>query len=99
MLTHPPLFTYAYRIYAVKRIPFDKSDKTMYRNLMREVRTLSQVHHANVIRYYQCWEEQMTQEEVTLFLQDEENEKKKFTTAQTNTDMTQCDDTFENLSK
>ncbi|KAJ3316768.1 hypothetical protein HDU76_001560 [Blyttiomyces sp. JEL0837] len=42
------------RFYAVKRIRVDPK-KGNDRKLLREVQTLSRLHHPNIVRYYQAW--------------------------------------------
>lgn len=43
--------------YAIKKINLDSSSPAAYGRLMREVTTLSRLHHPHVVRYYQAWVE------------------------------------------
>eukprot|EP00033_Pygsuia_biforma_P004368 GCRY01004787.1.p1 GENE.GCRY01004787.1~~GCRY01004787.1.p1 ORF type:complete len:973 (-),score=205.38 GCRY01004787.1:29-2947(-) len=43
------------RIYAIKRIRIDTKDTTSMEKLLREVFTLSRLHHQHVVRYYSTW--------------------------------------------
>ncbi|EFA80222.1 putative protein serine/threonine kinase [Heterostelium album PN500] len=42
------------RYYAIKKIKLD-SDQNLNKRILREVITLSQLHHQHVVRYYQAW--------------------------------------------
>eukprot|EP01133_Synstelium_polycarpum_P015077 gene15077-17849_t len=42
------------RFYAIKKIKLD-SDQTLNKRILREVITLSRLHHQHVVRYYQAW--------------------------------------------
>ncbi len=55
------------RYYAVKRIKLDRRNSEENQKILREVTTLSRLHHDRIIRYYQAWIEG---------LGDEENQKK-----------------------
>ncbi|EKX43491.1 hypothetical protein GUITHDRAFT_73160 [Guillardia theta CCMP2712] len=41
--------------YAIKKIRLDPSNAELNKKLLREVKTLSGLHHQNVVRYYQAW--------------------------------------------
>eukprot|EP01127_Copromyxa_protea_P017790 TRINITY_DN5473_c0_g1_i1.p1 TRINITY_DN5473_c0_g1~~TRINITY_DN5473_c0_g1_i1.p1 ORF type:complete len:1454 (-),score=277.03 TRINITY_DN5473_c0_g1_i1:125-4486(-) len=43
------------RIYAIKKIKFGRTDKRYMERVLREVKTLSRLHHQHVVRYYQSW--------------------------------------------
>jgi len=43
------------RFYAVKRIKLDKRNPEENQKILREVTTLSRLHHDRIIRYYQAW--------------------------------------------
>ncbi|RUS18015.1 hypothetical protein BC937DRAFT_89230 [Endogone sp. FLAS-F59071] len=43
------------RYYAIKKIRLDKHDNENNRKIMREVTTLSSLHHQYVVRYYTTW--------------------------------------------
>jgi translation initiation factor 2-alpha kinase 4 len=45
------------RYYALKRIKLDPADVTENRKILREVVTISRLHHIHVVRYYQAWVE------------------------------------------
>ncbi|KAJ1652233.1 eukaryotic translation initiation factor 2-alpha kinase [Dispira simplex] len=45
------------RFYAVKKIKLDPRDVEMNRKILREVSTLSRLHHEFVVRYYTTWYE------------------------------------------
>ncbi|GAM21149.1 hypothetical protein SAMD00019534_043240 [Acytostelium subglobosum LB1] len=42
------------RFYAIKKIKLDR-DQTLNKRILREVITLSRLHHQHVVRYYQAW--------------------------------------------
>eukprot|EP01132_Coremiostelium_polycephalum_P010766 gene10766-13183_t len=42
------------RYYAIKKIKLD-SDQSLNKRILREVITLSRLHHSHVVRYYQAW--------------------------------------------
>lgn len=42
-------------IYAIKKIKFGRSDPVFLNKILREVATLSSLHHQHVVRYYQTW--------------------------------------------
>lgn len=41
--------------YAIKKIQLDSSNETLNRKMLREVKTLSGLHHQSIVRYYQAW--------------------------------------------
>ncbi|OQR66098.1 eukaryotic translation initiation factor 2-alpha kinase 4-like [Tropilaelaps mercedesae] len=43
------------RIYAIKQIPLDSSNKHLNRKINREVMLLSRLNHENVVRYFNSW--------------------------------------------
>lgn len=43
------------RIYAIKKIKFGRTDRRFVEKVLREVITLSRLHHKHVVRYYQAW--------------------------------------------
>lgn len=43
------------RIYALKRIPLNRSNKLLNRKIKREVKLLSRLNHENIVRYYNSW--------------------------------------------
>lgn len=43
------------RFYAVKKIALDPRDSEYNKKILREVTTLSRLHHERIIRYYQAW--------------------------------------------
>jgi eukaryotic translation initiation factor 2-alpha kinase 4 len=45
------------RYYALKRIKLDPADVTENQKILREVVTISRLHHFHVVRYYQAWVE------------------------------------------
>lgn len=46
------------RFYAVKKIALDPRDVEYNKKILREVTTLSRLHHERIIRYYQAWIEE-----------------------------------------
>ncbi|KAJ3055078.1 hypothetical protein HK097_011568 [Rhizophlyctis rosea] len=48
------------RFYAIKKIKLDPKDKSNSNKILREVQTLSRLHHQFVVRYYQAWFEDAT---------------------------------------
>lgn len=46
------------RFYAVKKIALDPRDIEYNKKILREVTTLSRLHHERIIRYYQAWIEE-----------------------------------------
>ncbi|KAI9205674.1 kinase-like domain-containing protein [Polychytrium aggregatum] len=48
------------RFYAIKQIKLDPQDRENSRKILREVQTLSMLHHQFVVRYYQAWFEDGT---------------------------------------
>lgn len=50
------------RFYAVKKIIIRQGQRLA--RIMREVQTLSRLHHQNIIRYYQAWLEEVQDSEV-----------------------------------
>jgi len=53
------------QIYAIKKIKFGRTDSIFMQKLLREVTTLSRLHHQHVVRYYQAWIEPADEEELT----------------------------------
>ena len=43
------------RLYAVKKVYLDPRDETLKKKIIREVITLSRLHHQFIVRYYQAW--------------------------------------------
>ncbi|CAL1296337.1 unnamed protein product [Larinioides sclopetarius] len=43
------------RVYALKKIPLNPSNKQLNRKIMREVKLLSRLNHENIVRYYHSW--------------------------------------------
>jgi hypothetical protein len=43
------------RFYAIKKIKFARTDSPFVQKLLREVTTLSRLHHQHVVRYYHAW--------------------------------------------
>ncbi|GFS95379.1 eIF-2-alpha kinase GCN2 [Nephila pilipes] len=43
------------RVYALKKIPLDSSNKQLNRKIKREVKLLSRLNHENIVRYYHSW--------------------------------------------
>lgn len=43
------------RVYAIKKIRFARMDSPFVQKMLREVTTLSRLHHQNVVRYYHSW--------------------------------------------
>lgn len=41
------------RVYAVKRVPLKRNEVNDYKNVLREVVTLSRVAHPHIVRYHQ----------------------------------------------
>ena len=54
------------RIYAIKRTKLDDRDAASKAKVLREVRTLSRLHHEFVVRYYHSWIETCTGDEQTI---------------------------------
>lgn len=50
------------RFYAVKKIALDPRDVEYNKKILREVTTLSRLHHERIIRYYQAWVEDCAEE-------------------------------------
>ncbi|KAI8816832.1 kinase-like domain-containing protein [Fimicolochytrium jonesii] len=50
------------RFYAIKKIKLDANDRDGSKRILREVQTLSRLHHQFVVRYYQAWFEDGTGE-------------------------------------
>ena len=50
------------RFYAVKKIALDPRDVEYNKKILREVTTLSRLHHERIIRYYQAWVEDCADE-------------------------------------
>ncbi|KAI9098889.1 kinase-like domain-containing protein [Phlyctochytrium arcticum] len=46
------------RFYAIKKIKLDPKDREGSKRILREVQTLSRLHHQFVVRYYQAWFEE-----------------------------------------
>lgn len=42
-------------VYAIKKVPLDPQNVENNKKILREVTTLSRMHHERVIRYYQAW--------------------------------------------
>ncbi len=42
-------------VYAIKKVPLDPQNVDYNKKILREVTTLSRMHHERVIRYYQAW--------------------------------------------
>ncbi|KAI9015775.1 kinase-like domain-containing protein [Phycomyces nitens] len=75
------------RLYAIKKIRLDPRDSEDLRKILREVQTLSSLHHQYVVRYYATWfededgsswkdseDEEYTEEESELEYDDEDDE-------------------------
>eukprot|EP00727_Mastigamoeba_balamuthi_P004332 m51a1_g13898 hypothetical protein (1861) ;mRNA; r:731884-740836 len=45
------------RVYAIKKIRYNAVNQRAFDKMLREVTTLSRLHHENVVRYYQAWVE------------------------------------------
>eukprot|EP00698_Gefionella_okellyi_P001959 TRINITY_DN11839_c0_g1_i1.p1 TRINITY_DN11839_c0_g1~~TRINITY_DN11839_c0_g1_i1.p1 ORF type:complete len:1322 (+),score=300.76 TRINITY_DN11839_c0_g1_i1:27-3968(+) len=43
------------QVYAIKKIKLDVKDQALNRKIVREVTTLSRLHHQHIVRYYQAW--------------------------------------------
>ncbi|GFX96444.1 eIF-2-alpha kinase GCN2 [Trichonephila clavipes] len=43
------------RVYALKKIPLNPSNKQLNRKIKREVKLLSRLNHENIVRYYHSW--------------------------------------------
>ena len=43
------------RYYAIKKVPLDPHDSLNNQRILREVVTISRLHHVYVVRYYQAW--------------------------------------------
>jgi translation initiation factor 2-alpha kinase 4 len=61
------------RFYAVKKILVDPS-KGSSGKLLREVQTLSRLHHHNIVRYYQAWFEEASSHNMANFNDSEDEE-------------------------
>jgi len=46
------------RLYAIKKVKLDPKDSEYNRKILREVTTLSRLHHEYVVRYFQAWFEE-----------------------------------------
>ncbi|KAL6618007.1 kinase-like domain-containing protein [Neocallimastix sp. 'constans'] len=46
------------RVYAIKKVKLDPKDSEYNKKILREVTTLSRLHHEYVVRYYQAWFEE-----------------------------------------
>ncbi len=47
--------------YAIKKVPLNSKDKYINEEIMREVMLLSRLQHANIVRYYNAWVEDVEQ--------------------------------------
>ncbi len=56
------------RLYAVKKVLLDSWDQKANGKILREVTTLSRLHHQHVVRYFQAWIEGTEQEEIEALL-------------------------------
>lgn len=56
------------RYYAVKKVLLDSWDQKANSKILREVTTLSRLHHQYVVRYYQAWIEGTDQDEIEALL-------------------------------
>lgn len=56
------------RFYAVKKVLLDSWDQKANGKILREVTTLSRLHHQHVVRYFQAWIEGTEQEEIEALL-------------------------------
>jgi translation initiation factor 2-alpha kinase 4 len=54
--------------YAVKKVLLDSWDRKANGKILREVTTLSRLHHQHVVRYFQAWIEGTEQEEIEALL-------------------------------
>ncbi len=54
--------------YAVKKVLLDSWDQKANGKILREVTTLSRLHHQHVVRYFQAWIEGTEQEEIEALL-------------------------------
>ncbi|XP_054720809.1 eIF-2-alpha kinase GCN2-like [Uloborus diversus] len=64
------------RVYALKRIPLNPSNKQLNRKIKREVKLLSRLNHENIVRYYNSWIEATPEVERNLdVLNDKSSEK------------------------
>ena len=46
---------YLYRYYAIKKVRLNPNDVEKTRKILREVTTLSRLHHQYVVRYFTTW--------------------------------------------
>ncbi|ORY26095.1 kinase-like protein [Neocallimastix californiae] len=51
------------RVYAIKKVKLDPKDSEYNKKILREVTTLSRLHHEYVVRYYQAWFEEAESKE------------------------------------
>ncbi|EEB05173.1 PEK/GCN2 protein kinase Gcn2 [Schizosaccharomyces japonicus yFS275] len=74
------------RFYAIKKLPLNNS-ASGNNKILKEVMTLSRLHHEHVVRYYTAWVETETHETLTEMLSSEEDSL--FSSANVNSDLLQ----------
>jgi translation initiation factor 2-alpha kinase 4 len=62
------------RYYAIKKIKIDGSNQALTTKMLREVTTLSRLHHQYVVRYYQAWIERADFTSMAVEGDDDEDE-------------------------
>ncbi|KAG4084045.1 Serine/threonine-protein kinase [Neocallimastix lanati (nom. inval.)] len=66
------------RVYAIKKVKLDPKDSEYNKKILREVTTLSRLHHEYVVRYYQAWFEEADGNEYSDSEEEEEEEDDEF---------------------
>ncbi|KAI9354577.1 kinase-like domain-containing protein [Zopfochytrium polystomum] len=82
-----------YRFYAVKKIRVDPKKGTTGK-LLREVQTLSRLHHQNIVRYYQAWFEDFVASSFSLALDPSDSSSDDDCSSENDTDSDDENDDF-----
>ncbi|KAJ3417189.1 hypothetical protein HDV05_006395 [Chytridiales sp. JEL 0842] len=79
------------RFYAVKKIQVDPN-KGSSSKLLREVQTLSRLHHHNIVRYYQAWFEEAQGTNLLTWSDDEDSDEESGSSEEGDEDATETED-------